>query len=361
MSNIALLDSVRQAIALQPSVSAGPSLVGANYIEFLSNALPPQIPNNESVTDEAMVGDGNSRTLRNTFNYYWQTRSFPVAGLLNDHIAAILMNGFLGGTRTTTTPIVPAKKYDTVQQSSSVTPSLFSIYRKLSGEEFITADLFANAFSISQDGSSQPTFNFDLMGTGTFLDSAALTLGAFTPASIILAPAYHYFHGAATEFTCTDGTDVYNFHTLGTLISVSIEGNNGGRVSRRPGDPFYNPADRNSGAMQRNITMGKATGHVIKVKIDLGSVLKEWKSMVARKVLTGGSIKFVGFDNVGVTATKYQFEIKFPKARFGVITGDTDDAYGALAIEIVPERDPVTNGLYVSSIQTGLTTELLAT
>lgn len=360
MSNIALLDSVVQAIALQGSVSGGPSTTEANYIQFLANPLPPQIPNNESVTDESMVGDGYSRILRNVYNYYWQTRNFPVSGLLNDHIAAILINGFLGGTRSTTTPVGVVRDHATIQKSSSVTPSLFSIYRHLEGEKFLFADLFPNAFSISQEGEGQPTFNFDLLGTGKFLDSDLLATADFSESGIVAAPNYEYFHGAATTFTATDGTTTYDFTNQGTLISCSVEGNNGGRVSRRPGDTFFVPADRNSGAYARNIIMGKAQGHSMKLKIDLGTSLTEWRAMVQRKSLTGCTLKFVGFNKIGGLSYDYEFEISAPKARFGVISGDTDDQYGALALEIIPERDPISLGLFTARIRTDkLTTVIL--
>ena len=358
MSNIALLDSVTQAIAVQASVSAGPSTTETDYVEFLSNPLPPQIPGNESVTDEAMVGDGSSRILRNVYNYYWKTGQFPVSGLLNDHIACILMKGFLSGATVTTTTAVVVKDYATVQKSASVAPSLFSIYRHLEGEQFVLGDLFPNAFSISQEGEAMPTFNFDLMGTGRFLDSDALTAATFDEANIVAAPSYEYFHGAATVVTFTDGTTTYDLTNQGRLISLSVEGNNGGRVARRPGDPFFVTADRNSGAYAKNIAMGKATGHVVRFKIDLGTTLPEWRAMLERKTITGGSIKFVGF-NIITGAYSYEFEILFPKARFGVIAGDTDDQYGALSIEIMPERDPVSGGFYTSRVRTDKTTTIL--
>lgn len=356
--NIALLDSVTQAIAIQSSVDDGPSVDETDYIQFLSNPLPPQIPNNESVTDESMVGDGSSRILRNIFNYYWQTRNYPVSGLLNDHIACILIKAFLGGATTTTTTATVVKDYATVQKSTSVTPSLFSIYRHLEGEQFILGDLFPNSFNISQEGEAQPSFNFDLMGTGKFLDTDLLTAASFDESSIVAAPSYEYFHGAATVVTFTDGTTTYNLTEQGRLISLSVEGNNGGRVARRPGDPFFVPADKNSGAFSKNISMGKAQGHLVKFKIDLGEELTEWKAMVQRKTLTGGSIKFVGF-NVITGSYAYEFEIKFPRARFSMIAGDTDDQYGALSVEIAPERDPVSGGFFTSRVRTNKTTTIL--
>lgn len=351
--NIALLESVKQAIAIQASVG-NPSLTETDYNEFLCNPLPPQLPRNESVTDENMVGDGTSRVVRNVYNYYWAQRNLTISGLLNDHISGILMKGFLAGA-TTVTPLTPAtvKDISTVQKSNSVSPNFFSIYRHLEGEQFIHGDLFPNAFSITQEGEAMPTFSFDLMGTGLFVFDTPLV--GWDEGQHVDAPNYEYFHGAATEFTATDGTTTYNFTTQGTLISVGIEGNNGGRVARRPGDTFHVPADRNSGAFARNAAMGKATGHVVRVKIDLGSSLPEFKAMVQRKTLTGGKVTFKGLNKVLATVHDYEFEIGFPKARFGMIDGDTDDQYGALSLEITPEKDPVTLGLFTSRIRTDKT------
>lgn len=351
-----LLESVKQAIAIQSSISAGPSLTETNYHEFLSNPLPPQLPGNETVTDENMVGDGISRTLRNIYNYYWTEKTLQIGGTLNDHIAAILMKGFLGGTHTIT-PGAPVTVLDylTLQKVSNVTPNYFSVYRKLGGEQFILADLFPNSFNISQDGEGMPNFSFDLLGTGKFLDDTALVAGGFTTeADFVDAPNYEYFHGAATVFTATDGVTTYDFTNQGKLISLSVEGGNGGRTARRPGDVFQTPADRNSGAFSRNAAMGKASG-LVRVKIDLGSALTEFKAMVQRKTLTSGSIKFVGMNKVLATANDYEFQINFPRSRFRMIDGDTDQDYGALSIEIQPERDLVTGGYFTARIRTDKT------
>src|SRR6476620_3083321 len=244
MPNIALLESALQAIAVQ-STPNSPSTTGTDYNAFLCNALPPTIPSNETVTDEAMVGDGFSRTRRNTYNYYWNERGLGISGELNDHISAILMKGFLAGA-TTVTPLTPVSNKDnsTVQASSSVVPKLFSIYRHLQGEKFIHGNLFPNGFTIAQEGEARPTFNFDLMGSGLFLDDVALAAATFDESAIIPAPNYEYFHGAATIFTATDGTDTYDFTAQGRFISLSIEGGNGGRIARRPGDTFLTAGDR---------------------------------------------------------------------------------------------------------------------
>jgi hypothetical protein len=357
MSNIALLDNVKQGIAVQSTVGS-PSVVPANYVGFLSNPLPPQVPGNESVNTSSMVGNGSSRVAGDIYNYYWRTGSLPISGLLNDHITTILMKGFLAGATTTTTTSVTVKDYATVQKTTSVVPSMFSIYRHNQGEQFILGDLFPNAFSISQEGEAQPTFSIDMMGTGKFLDATAIAAAPFDESLIVAAPTYKYFHGAATVVTFTDGTTTYDLTNQGRLISLSVEGNNGGRVARRPGDTFYNTADRNSGAFAKNIAMGKASGHRIVFKIDLGTALTEWAAMVQRKTITGGSIKFVGFDLItGVYA--YEYEILFPKARFSVISGDTDDAYGALTVEIVPEPDPTTGGFFTVRARTDKTTTII--
>lgn len=359
MPNIALLDAVVQAIALQTSVAAGPSTDPTEYVQFLSNPLPPTLPRNESVTDEAMVGDGTSRFVRNVYNYYWSQKNLTISGLLNDHIACMLFEGFLAGTRTITALTPSTVKERTAIQRPTPVPQLFSIYRHLEGEKFIHADMFPNAFTISQEGEGQPNFSFDLLGTGKFIYDTDLS--SFDEGDIVAAPNYEYFHGAATEFSMTDGTTNYTFTADKRLINVSVEGNNNGRVARRPGDSFLTSSDRNSGAYSNNIAMGKVQGHIVRVKIDLGAALPEFKAMVQRKTLTAGKVTFNGFNKVLGSAHDYEFEINFPKARFSLIDGDTDDQFGAIALEISPEKEPVSNGLFTSRVKTDKTSTLLLT
>src|SRR4051794_6465741 len=128
-----LLENVNQAIAVHGTVN-DPSLDGTDYYAFLANVMAPQILSLETVTDEEMVGDGYSRTLRNIRNYYWSSRPWTISGLLSDHIAAILMNAWQGGAVTTTARTSPSKDVAAVQNVSNSTPKLFSLYRHLGGE-----------------------------------------------------------------------------------------------------------------------------------------------------------------------------------------------------------------------------------
>lgn len=353
MANQFLLEGVLQAIAAQGSVGA-PSTVATAYNAFLCNALPSQIPKATNVEDSAMVGDGVARTMRDTRLYYWDEKTLSIGGLLNDHIAAILMNGFLGGTRTSTVAVAPGNNIATVQKVSNVVPPLYSIYRHLGGEQFVLGDFFVNGFNIAQEAEAQPTFNFDLLSTGIFKDDVALAAASFAEGSIVAVPAYQYFHGAATSFTATDGTDTYDFTNQGTLISLSVEGSNGGRTTKRPGDAFNDPTSNASGAFAKNVAWGKATG-MVRVKIDLGSSLPAFKSLALRRTLTGLTIKFVGFEKIGVTVNYYEYEITVPRAKFTMVDGDTDQDYGALSLEITPLRDSVTKGYFKSRILTDKT------
>lgn len=350
---MSLLDNVIQAIAIQSNIGA-PSYVGSNYYGFLSNPLPPQIPQNETIDDSAMVGDGFSRTTRNHYNYYWTEKGLQVAGMLNDHISSILMNAYLAGLRTITNRVTPSKDYLTLQKMTNINPALLSIYRHLEGEKFILGDMFPNAFNISQDGSASPNASFDLLSTGLFRDSDQLTANSFDEAQIVVAPEYEYFHGAATVFTMTDGVTTYDFSAQKQLLSLSVEGSNGGSTARRIGDSFYNASDRNSGAFASKSRLGKTMASA-KVKIDLGADLPYFKAMAQRKKLTGGGIKFVGFNNIASSGDAYEYNIDFPVSRFRVVEGDTDQDYGALSLTIDFERDNVTKGLFKHTCRTDKT------
>lgn len=348
-----LLDEVVQAIAIQ-SAGNNPSLVASNYYKYLSNALPSQIPGNESVTDESMVGDGFSRVERNVFNYYWKMKELSISGLLNDHIAAILMNAWQGGAVTTTARTGGSKDISSVMNVSNSIPKLLAIFRKLGGERFIHSTLIPNNFSIQQEGEQQPTFNFDLLNTGHFVDSDALDTATFNESAIVDVPDYEYFHGAATSVIATDGVENYNWTQDGDLMSLSIEGSNGAQVARRPGDSFYVSGDRRSGAIARKYANSKTTG-AIKLKVDLKSTLREFKTMIQNKKLTGLTFIFGGFNKIGSTNDYFEFEIKAPSSQFDMIEGDSDQDYGALSLNIRPLRDAVTKGRYTTRVRTNKT------
>lgn len=349
-----LLENIVQAIAVQSGVNT-PSQDATDYYKFLANVLAPQIPNLETVTDEEMVGDGFSRTLRDIRNYYWANKPWQVSGLLNDHIAAILMNGWQGGT---VTPAIlggtAAKDISAVQNVINSTPKLFSLFRHLGGERFINSTFAPNNFTISQEGEARPTFNFDLLSTGHHLDSEQIDTGTFDEGDINAAPDYEYFHGAATEISATDGVETYNWTADGELISVSVEGSNNVDIRRRPGDTFRTPGNHNSGAFARKIRNGKLTGSV-KLKVDLDSDLRTFKAMVAARKLTGLSIVFNGFNKIGVTIYDYEFAINVPNAGFQMIEGETDQDFGALSLGIQPLRDATTKGYYTNRTRTSKT------
>lgn len=349
-----LLENVSQAIAVHGAVNQ-PSLDGTDYYAFLANVIAPLIPSLETVTDEEMVGDGYSRTLRNLRNYYWSSKPWTVSGLLNDHIASILMNGWQGGAVSTTPRTAPSKDVSAVQNVANSTPKLFSLYRHLGGERFINSTFAPNEFTVEQQGEARPTCNFNMLSTGHFLDGdeidAALT---FDEADINAAPDYEEFHGAATQVFATDGVETYNWTQDGELISLSFTGSNNVDVRRRPGDTFKTLLNRNSGAFARKIRNGKlsASGKLV---VDLDANLRTFKSMVAGRKLTGLTIIFGGFNTIGATTDYFEWELKVPKAAFSIIEGETDQDFGALALNIQPLRDSVTKGYYTNRTRTNKT------
>lgn len=348
-----LLENVTQAIAAQAVVNA-PSTDATDYYAFLANVVAPLIPEMETVTDEEMVGDGFSRTLRDIRNYYWANKPWTVSGLLNDHIAAILLNAWQGGAVTVTNRTAPSKDVAAVQNVSNSTAKLLSLYRSLGGERFINSSFMPNNFSIAQEGEARPTFNFEMLSTGHFLDSDELDLVPFEEPDIIAAPEYEYFHGAATEVTATDGVETYNWTADGELISLSIEGSNNVDIRRRPGDTFRTAGNHNSGAFARKVRNGKLSG-AIRLKVDLDSDLRTFKAMIAARKLTGLTIVFNGFNKIGASGDDFEFEVKAPKAGFQTIPGDTDQDFGALSLNIQPLRDTVTKGYYTNRTRTNKT------
>ena len=348
-----LLENINQAIAVQGAVN-DPQTDGAAYVNFLANVIAPQIPTLETVMDNEMVGDGFSRVERNIRNFYWARRPFTIAGLLNDHIASILFNAHQGGLVTTTNLTAPAKDISCVQNVINATPKLFSLYRELGGERFIHSDMAPNNYTITQEAEARPTFSCELQGTGHHLDTDEIDATSFDALDISAAPEYEEFHGAATEVYATDGVENYNWTADGELISLSIEAGNNVDVRTRPGDSFKNALNRNSGAFARKIRNGKHSG-LIKLKVDLDSSLRTFKSMVAGRKLTGLTIVFNGFNKIAGGALDYEFEVKAPKAGFQMIEGDTDQDFGALSLSILPTRDIITKGRYTNRTRTNKT------
>lgn len=345
-----LLESVLQAICVCGAVNT-PNLNAGNYLGFLANVVAPMLPSFESITDEEMVGDGYSQTIRNLRNTYWSSKPWKVSGLLNDHIAAILLNGWQGGTITTTNRTAPSKDIAAVMNVINSNPKMFSLFRKLGGEFFLHSSMAPNNFKIEQQGEADPTMDFDLINTGDYLDETELTAASFDPAAITPAPDYDYFHGAATEISASDGTTSYNWTADGELISLSVEGNRNVQVARRSGDKFRTAGDFNSGAIARKIRNAKPTG-AIKLVVDLRSDLREFKAMVAKKKLTGLTIVFNGYNKIGAGTDDHEFEIKAPKSMFQTIEGETDQDFGALALNIQPIRDTVTKGYFTNRTRT---------
>ena len=148
--------------------------------------------------------------------------------------------------------------------------------------------------------------------------------------------------------------ETYNWTADGSLISLSVEGNRNVDIRRRPGDSFRTVGDHNSGAFARKIRNARPTAG-IRLKVDLGASLREYKAMVAKRKLTGLTIVFNGYNKIGVGTDDYEFEIKAPKSQFQMIEGDTDQDFGALSLNIQPLRDSVTKGYYVNRTRTSKT------
>ncbi len=345
------MDTILQAIAVCSAVNT-PGTTASAYVQFLANMSAPIIPVQESVNDQEMVGDGFSRTIRNLRNTYWQNGTWSVQGLLNDHIAAILLNAWQGGAVTVTNRTAPSKDIAAVMNVINSNPKFFSLYRHLGGDHFLHSTMAPDTFEIAQEGEADPTMNFGMRLTGHHLDEDQLTTAAFDESGIVAAPEYNYFKGAMTGVTATDGTNTYNWGADGELISLSITGNNKVDVQRRPGDGLKDATNRYSGSFARKIRNGSKPEAMIKLKVDLRSDLREFKAMALGKKLTGLTILFNGYDNIGAGTDYHEFEVKAPKAQFMVIEGDSDQDFGALSLSIQPLRDAVSKGYYTNRTRT---------
>lgn len=347
-------DGVIQSI-YNCGVVNNPNLDAGNYERFLANVIAPVIPRNERVSDQEMVGDGFSRTIRKLRTKYWTDGTFQINGLLNDHISPILLNAWNGGLVTVTPRTSPSKDIAAVMNILNSNPKLFSIFRKLGGERFLHSTLGVDTFEIAQEGENDPTANFNLKSTGHFLDADQLDEEEFDSADMTAAPDYEYFNGAWTEVTATDGVQPYNWTEDGSLISLAISGNNKVQTSRRPGDKSRDLTDRNTGSFARKIRNGVGPEAGIRLKVDLGSSLAEFKTMVKAKKLIGLKILFGGYNKISATTDFYEFEAKAPSSEFQLIEGDTDQDFGALALNIQPTRDSVTKGYFTNRVRTNKT------
>lgn len=77
--------------------------------------------------------------------------------------------------------------------------------------------------------------------------------------------------------------------------------------------------------------------------------------MVAKKKLTGLAIVFNGYNKIAAGADDFEFEIKAPKSMFQLIEGETDQDFGALALNILPIRNTVTHGYFTNRTRTNKT------
>jgi hypothetical protein len=354
------LDTILQGIGKNPDTAINtPYTSEAQIVEFLSEEKPILLPKIGTISDEDQVGD-RQRFGRKLNTTYWQQMAWTETGRLNDHIAAILMIRHLAGAFTPTVIIpvaglTPATtNYAVVQNVYNSVPKLSTIYRQL-GPEYFIHQMGVNRFMTSQEGESEPRFTADLLGTGFFLDEDQLDGLDFDGDTIEAAPDYEYFHGAGTEFTFTDGVTNYNFPANEGLLSHEIESNNNMVIKALPGDTFRTAGVRTSGAIPKRIAHGKQSG-VIRCKIYLGNDLNVWKAMVATKKLTGLKVEYNGYNFINANpAHNFEFEIAAPNCQFGDVTGDRDEVYGALSLEIVPFTDAVTGGRFTGRIKTNKT------
>lgn len=346
-----------QALSVLPQADAGSLYVprnSADYLRFLSNETPPQVPNPRRVRNN-MVGNGR-RFPKKAKNYYFDSRTFNYAGLLNDQISTILYARDLGGLITATPRTGGVKDYAILQNVINSNPKLSSLVRYNGAEQMIQGDYAVNTIDITQEAEAQPTFGAGLVNTGHFIElpDAVADVQAFVN-GIPNAPEYKTFDGAYTSFTFSDGVNpVYDLPAEGRLLSLGINITQNIYVKALPGDKAIDPANRCKGAFARTILILTQTASM-RIKAFMGADFKEFKAMLANNQLNSVTAKFVSCENYAGTTDTPEFEVKFPLASFETIEGDTEDQFQAINMTITADEDTVTGGLVTGRVRTNAT------
>lgn len=337
-----LLSDGQAAISVLPESSVNtPYQLTADFIGMRANPFSAEVPQVQTVDNMDMIGGGDefADDVR-LYNWLQQPRTFT--GKMNTESASNLLLRALMGT-VTNAVVTALKSWDhsapMQTRAQGRTPKYTTLIINLGGADIVAASMAVNSYQISQQGTAEPQFSVELIGTGKFQ-----RLRDISPAIVIPYPATHnYFHGAAAVLVLNDGV-VKNLSSLGRVRSWSVGLQNNIVVGdRRPGDPFLTSGDVRTGAYVRSLLRGKRTA-TAQLKLALDENLGELDWLTGNTTLTALSIKNVGAP-IPTDTNNYEVEWKVPKFKVQTIVGDSEGDDATITLNFLPLRDPVSGGL----------------
>lgn len=344
-----LLSDLQVAMSLLPESAINtPYQTSADFVGMRLNSLPPQVPQVQTVDNMDMIGGGDE-FADDVRLYNWLQQPLTLGGKLNSETAAMWLLRALNGT-VTNAAVTALHSYDhsapMQTRAQGRTPKYTTLIMNLGGADIVLASMAVNSFSISQQGTNEPQFAVEVIGTGKFQRLRDITSPAIT---IPYPVTHHYFHGAAAVLLLNDGV-VKNLSSLGRIRSWSVSLQNNLVVGdRRPGDPFKTSGDVRTGAYVRSLLRGKRTA-AAQIKLALDENLAELDYLTNNTTLTNLSIKNVG-EPIPSSAENFEVEWKIPSFKVQTVTGDSEGDDATVTLNFLPLRDAVSGGLVTARVR----------
>lgn len=344
-----LLSDGQVAISVLPESAVNtPYQLSADFIGMRLNQVAPWVPQAQTVDDAEMIGAGDE-FADDVRLYNWLQQPQTLTGKLNTETAANWLLRALMGT-VTDAVVTATKSWDhsvpMQTRAQGRTPKYTTLIMNLGGADIVAASMAVNSFQISQQGTNEPQFSVEVIGTGKFQRLRDIT----SPAIVVPLPAtHHYFHGAAAVLVLNDGV-VKNLSSLGRIRSWSVNLQNNLVVGdRRPGDPFKTSGNVLTGSYVRSLLRGKRTAGV-QIKLSLDENLSELDWLTNNQTLTALSIKNVG-QIIGTSTDSYEVDWKVPRFKLQTLVGDSEGDDATITLNFLPVRDPVSGGLITARVR----------
>jgi hypothetical protein len=344
-----LLSDLQVAMSVLPESAINtPYQLSADFMGMRLNAMPPMVPQAQTQDDADMIGGGDE-FANDVRLYNWLQQPHTINGKLNSETAGNWLLRALMGT-VTDAVVTATKSWDhsapMQTRAQGRTPKYTTLIMNLGGADVLAASMAVNSFTISQQGTAEPTFSVEVIGTGKFQRLRDIV----SPAIVIPQPvAHHYPHGAANIIVLNDGV-VKNLSSLGRVRSWSVSlQNNLVTNDRRPGDPFKTSGDVRTGSYVRSLLRGKRTASA-QIKLALDENLSELDYLTSNTTLTSLSIKNVG-EPITASPDNYEVEWKVPKFKLQTLTGDSEGDDATITLNFLPLRDSVSGGLVTGRIR----------
>lgn len=293
------------------------SATEADYKGFNADPITLSIPVPDFVTSNE-IGEGTGQeNPDNQRLYKWQPVQIQLSGIVNAEICAILALRCNGGS-ITDTEVTTSASYthanDFLAPTTSA-PDRFHIILANDGVAFCFR-VYVNNMTFTQSGNDQPRWQATLVADywKEVGDVSGLDIS-----TIAAAPTYHYMHGEATTLTYNDGSSIDITATGASRfleVSAGIDNNCG--FLDLPDGNFYTSGDYKSGAMPNTPFRGKPPqDSLFRMKVlPETDQLREWDKLISQTSITNVTVKFQGFEKVGVTSDRYFLQIKYPLAKY---------------------------------------------